>query len=204
MNNIADSQTFDPLLVCHCTKALISALKHRDVHTLMHSQRVIQLTQQLGQACGLSEKELKIARTAACFHDIGKIGIADEILLKSGRLNEAEWEIMKTHSSIGEDIINGLDMEESEQIARIVRHHHEYYCGKGYPDRLAGEAIPPIARIISITDSYDAMTVVRPYHSKKSHQMTMDIIQKEIEHKFDPYIAKQFIAMIESSEFKAE
>ncbi len=185
--------------LCKCSSALVCALKHRDAHTQMHSDRVVSLAEEIGTACQLPKNDTEILKVAACFHDIGKIGIPDDILLKPSKHDADEWEVMKTHSEIGEDIVKRLELEHGSIVARAVRHHHEYFNGAGYPDRLLGEQIPLFARIISISDSYDAMTSTRPYHKAKTHQQTTDILKQEKGVKFDPDILNSFLSIIENS-----
>jgi HD-GYP domain-containing protein (c-di-GMP phosphodiesterase class II) len=185
------------------TKALSVALGYRDLLTRLHSERVQGLAVVIGKACGLSEEQLNALKVAASFHDIGKIGIPDHILLKPAQFDEAEWQKMKTHSEIGEKIMAATELEGSQQAARVIRHHHEHYDGQGYPDKLAGENIPICSRIISIADSYDAMAVTRSYHHARSHAEIMAILQRENGKKHDPELMRIFCGMIETSEYKS-
>lgn len=185
------------------TKALSAALRYRDQMTRLHSDRVLALAEALGMHCGLSASELELLKFAASFHDVGKIGIADSILLKASKLDDAEWEVMKQHTTIGEDILLATGVEGARQAAHIVRHHHEHYDGRGYPDSLAGEDIPILARIIAITDSYDAMAVARAYHKQRNHSEVMETLHAETGSKHDPYLMRIFSGLIESSPLKA-
>lgn len=185
------------------TKALSVALGYRDLLTRLHSERVLDLSEAIGVGCGLLEKDLGVLKIAAAFHDIGKIGIPDHILLKPTQLDEAEWEKMKEHSEIGQAIIVATDLEGSQQAALVIRHHHEHYNGLGYPDRLAGDKIPICSRIISIADSYDAMAVTRSYHRARTHPEIMAILQEETGEKHDPGLMRVFCEMIETSKFRA-
>jgi HD-GYP domain-containing protein (c-di-GMP phosphodiesterase class II) len=173
------------------TMALVCALKYRDEHTQMHSQRVIELAKALGVLCGLTATEMGSLKSAACLHDIGKIGIPDGILLKPAALDEDEWDVMKSHSAKGEDIVRNLNVAGSEQVALAVRHHHENFDGSGYPDQLAGEDIPLFSRIISITDSFDAMADTRPYHQSRTCRQIMNVMHSE-QGKFDPWLLTRF------------
>lgn len=148
-------------------------------------------------------EELEALKIAASFHDIGKIGIPDHILLKPSKFDEDEWARMKQHSEIGERIIASTELDGAEHAARVIRHHHEHFDGAGYPDGLAGESIPVCSRIISIADSYDAMAVTRSYHKAKSHPEVMQILQEEIGTKHDPELMQMFCAIIETSPHKA-
>ncbi|MBL1141052.1 MAG: HD-GYP domain-containing protein [Proteobacteria bacterium] len=191
-------------VLCLYTEALSCALKHRDAHTQLHSQRIVLLSEELGKSCSLSENEIFILKIASCLHDIGKIGIPDNILLKQGKHNPEEWEIMKSHSTKGADIVKKLPINNTELISNIVRHHHEHYDGCGYPDKLSGENIPIMARIISVTDSYDAMTDTRPYHPAKTHKKAIEILNDEKGNKSDPYVLNKFLSRIETSSYRVE
>ncbi|MDR9403554.1 MAG: HD-GYP domain-containing protein [Halothece sp. Uz-M2-17] len=180
-------------------KSLICALKHRDYHTELHSQRVINLSTNLGYRCGLSAVEIDRLRISAYLHDIGKIGIPDRILLKPGKLDAEEWNYMKTHPEKGEEITQMLDIEDCDLIANVVRQHHEYYDGSGYPDQLSGENISILARIIAIADAYDAITETRPYSPAKSHHEAIEIINFERGIKFDPDVFQKFLKMIDQN-----
>lgn len=162
------------------------ALGYRDLLTRLHSERVQGLSKKIGEYYGLSNNEINILNIASWFHDIGKIGIPDHILLKPSPFDEAEWETMKQHSEIGEKIMVSTELEGSQQAALLIRHHHEHYNGMGYPDKLSGENIPICSRIISIADSYDAMAVTRSYHRARTHLEIMAILHEETGKKHDP------------------
>lgn len=196
-----DDQIFNSLL--KYTKALSVALGYRDLLTRLHSERVHGLSKKIGEHCGLTNNEMNVLNIASSFHDIGKIGIPDYILLKPARFDTAEWAIMKQHSEIGERIMLSTELEGSQQAAMLIRHHHEHYNGMGYPDKLAGESIPICSRIISIADSYDAMAVTRSYHQARTHEEIMAILHEEAGEKLDPDLMHIFCKVIESSEFRA-
>ena len=185
------------------TRALSVALGHRDTLTQLHSERVRGLCEVIGRACGLSKSELGILKIAASFHDIGKIGIPDSVLLKPAQFEPSEWETMKQHSQIGWEIMSVTQLQGAHEAALAIRQHHEHYDGRGYPDQLAGEAISISARIISIADSYDAMAQTRSYHRSKPHALIMPILHRETGEKHDPHLMRVFCKLIESSEFKA-
>ena len=185
------------------TKALSVALAYRDLLTQLHSERVQGLSVAIGEACGLSKPQLNSLRIAASFHDIGKIGIPDHIMLKPSLFDEAEWDRMKQHSVIGERILASTELEGSHRAALLIRHHHEHFNGMGYPDRLSGDNIPICSRIISIADSYDAMAVTRSYHHARSHPEIMAILHEETGNKHDPHLMGIFGDIIDSSKFKA-
>lgn len=183
-------------------KALSCALMHKDDETQKHSSRVKCLAVELGSACNLTNKDLSALKVSAYLHDIGKIGIPDNVLFKQTEFDNHDWDIMRTHSDRGDDIIRSLEINHCEMIAKIVRHHHENFDGTGYPDKLAGEEIPFLARIISIADSYDAMTSSRPYQKKRSHTETLDVLFSEEGSKSDPYMLRKFMGLIDHSEHR--
>ncbi|MDO6563361.1 HD domain-containing protein [Amphritea sp. 1_MG-2023] len=184
------------------TKALAIALGFRDPSTLEHSTRVQTLAAELGKAVGLNVKQLAALRISAKFHDIGKIGIPDHILMKPTKLDHQDWTVMVRHPEIGEQIVRSTELEGAAETGQIIRHHHEHYDGQGYPDRIAGEAIPIGARIISIVDSYDAMAFTRPYHRGRSHADIITQIQRESGAKHDPYLLKHFCRIINTSKHR--
>jgi len=177
--------------------ALYIALDARDGHTRLHSDRVVELAVQLGAACGIPGGEMQVLRVSAQFHDIGKIGIPDYILLKPGSLSSVEWEIMKTHAALGERIFSAADHPHATTIASIIRHHHEYFDGRGYPDGLKGGGIPLMSRIIAIVDGYDAMSATRQYHTPRNHSQIMEMLEAEKGNKYDPDIFQEFGKLLE-------
>lgn len=183
-------------------RSLTVALGERDNNTRMHSDRVVQLSTELGCHIHLSERELEVLILGAQFHDIGKIGIPDNVLSKPAAFEASEWAVMKQHPLIGERIVLALGSERSPEIALVVRHHHENFNGTGYPDGLAGTDIPLYARIISLADNYDAMAVARPYHKARRHQDVMNILHSESGIKHDPDLLHAFCKVIEKSEMR--
>lgn len=190
--------------LCRYTSALTVALGYRDTSTLLHSERVLGLSEQLGIRCGLSEKDLDILKIAASFHDIGKIGIPDPILLKTGEYDEDDWTVMREHPRIGAEIMQAIDLEGAKQVAEVIHSHHEHFDGSGYPEGKSKQDISILARIISIADAYDAMAMTRSYHQAKSHNYIMEIIHQETGTKFDPDIVSFFNGIIEDSEYKSK
>ncbi|WP_428035968.1 HD-GYP domain-containing protein [Amphritea sp.] len=186
------------------TKALAIALGFRDQPTLDHSDRVQTLAIELGRAAGLCEGQISALRISSKFHDIGKIGIPDRILMKPGKLDSDDWEVMHRHPAIGEQIVLSTELDGASETAHIIRHHHEHFDGKGYPDKLAGEAIPVGARIISIVDSYDAMAFTRSYHEGHTHAEIIEQINRESGTKHDPYLLNHFCRIIERSANRVE
>lgn len=179
--------------------ALFAAMHARDAATGRHCHRVVALSVALAHACGLNEDERETVAVAARLHDLGKIGTPDRVLFSPRRLEKEDWEIMKAHAAVGADIILHSDMPQRERIAQAVRHHHEHFDGSGYPDGLAGHAIPLSARIISLADSYDALGDARPYHPARTHVEIMRILNLEAGAKCDPDLLRVFENMIRHS-----
>ncbi|MCB5184573.1 HD domain-containing protein [Methylobacillus gramineus] len=184
-------------------EALSVALDERDSYTHVHCDRVSTLAVQLGMDCGLTQTELDLLHISARFHDIGKIGIPDHVLLKPGALNTEEWAMMKMHPVKGERLFRQTLHPQADNVADIIRHHHECFNGSGYPDNLAGSDIPFASRILLIADGYDAMSTSRPYHHGRSHHDIMDIMSAEEGIKTDPDLMKRFIRLIEHSPARA-
>lgn len=186
----------------HLTSLTI-AIRERDANTANHCDRTSELAQAIGKHCKLPSRELDLLRLASPMHDLGKIGIPDSILLKTGQLDAAEWEVMKTHAERGYLILSAMQDEDAQTIATVVRHHHESFNRQGYPHGLVGEKIPLLSRILALADSYDAMASRRTYHEPKSHGRIMTILNEEDHGKFDPYLREKFSSFIATSPFRA-
>lgn len=177
----------------NATRGLLVTLRYKDIFTQLHSSRVVYLAAQMGQQCGLSSLELDQLKVAACLHDIGKIGIDQSIIAKPGPLDEEERKEVQKHPKIGANIIMAFQAEESQTVAKAIRHHHEDYDGSGYPDCIQGEDIPILSRIIAIVDCFDAMSEHRPYHGKRDREQVLQVMShKDNEGKFDPYLYRKF------------
>lgn len=185
------------------TVAVTSALRERDENTYGHCSRTRELCLEMGRALRLSSADLDILRLAAELHDVGKIGIPDRVLFKPGRLDEEDRKVMNTHPRRGYDILVSIPDRGIGAVATIVLHHHEAVDGSGYPQGLSGEAIPLLARIVCIVDSYDAMATVRPYHVPRSHAQIMRMLDDAQGRKYDPYVLGHFSKVIESSQYRA-
>lgn len=183
------------------TTGLSAALDERDRITQEHCDRVAGLAVELGRQCRLSEREMQQLRRASVLHDVGKIGIPDDVLKKKAKFDEREWAIMKTHSTRSERIVQAAGLDDV--IAAAVRHHHERFDGSGYPDGLVGEQIPILARIIAIADAYDAMARLRDYGYTRKHREIMEELRRHEGRQHDPYLLARFCGLIERSEFKA-
>jgi HD-GYP domain-containing protein (c-di-GMP phosphodiesterase class II) len=174
--------------------ALASALQERDRYTGEHSESVVDLTARVGEALALDSEEISRVRTAALLHDIGKVGVPDEVLHKPGPLTEREWEIMRRHPAIGERILRAIP--GLGDVARIVRHEHERWDGKGYPDQLAGSEIPVGSRIILACDAYHAMTSDRPYRKAMEHAEAMAELTANAGIQFDPEVVEALVGYL--------
>ncbi|MEJ8544001.1 HD domain-containing phosphohydrolase [Brevibacillus borstelensis] len=192
-------------------KTLAVALEERDSYTSGHSQRVAFYMRMIGQNMNLDEKTLDTMYTGGLLHDIGKIGIEDSILLKPSRLTDEEYEIIRSHPIRGEALLKRLYADSSRQnsaeidaILCITRHHHERFDGKGYPDQLAGEDIPLLARVAAVADSFDAMTSSRAYRKGLSYSKACDEIIRHSGTQFCPQVVAAFMqCMTEEAFFHA-
>ncbi len=171
--------------------AIVAAVDAKDRFTSIHSHNVALYSAGTARVMGLSTRKIEQIRIAGILHDIGKIGIPDNIIIKSGPLNEEEWQIMRKHPEIGAGIISQIhDMKECELA---IKHHHERYDGMGYPDRLKGEQIPLDARIIAIAETYDNLTTPRPYRKTLSPKEALEEIKRNSNTQFDPVPVMAFI-----------
>lgn len=170
------------------------AIDAKDEYTNGHSLRVASYSKRIAERFGKSEEEQKNIYMLALLHDVGKIGVRDAIITKRCRLTNEEYAIIKTHTIIGSKILQ--DITELPDIAVGARWHHERYDGKGYPDGLAGNDIPEIARIIAVADTYDAMTSQRSYRGMLSQDAVRAEIEKGMGTQFDPVFASIMLDMI--------
>jgi len=168
-----------------------TSLQERSHETEEHAQRLKQYSLQIADKLNLSDEEKNSLGLLALLHDIGKIGIPDYILLKKDTLSEQEWVEMKKHTVIGYRIAQSSS--DLQQIAPLILHHHEWYDGTGYPDRIKGDHIPLLSRIISVVDAFDAMTTDRPYRNALTKQNAINILRENSGTQFDPLITKIFV-----------
>lgn len=174
--------------------SLVQTIEAKDMFTSNHSCNVSKLAEQIAIMVGLPETEVKEITCGALLHDIGKIGVPDEIINKPGKLTSEEFKIIEEHPVIGDKIISPLD--GSEVLKPHVRNHHEHWDGSGYPDGLKGEDIPLAARIITVADVFEALVSDRPYRKKMSLQQALHVMRQESGIILDPYITEQFIEKI--------
>jgi len=178
-------------------KTLISVINAKDRYTYGHVERVVFYCKLLANKLKLSEKDKKNFIYGAYMHDIGKINIAKEILIKRMPLTKEEWEILKQHPANGVDIIKPV--KSLNNIIPLILYHHERYDGKGYPENLKGEDIPYLARALTVADSFDAMTSNRPYNTRRTYLEAIDELKKCSGSQFDPEIAAAFIQAIKEN-----
>ena len=182
-------------------KILRQTVEAKDPYTRGHSDRVSAFSVLLGKQLGLGENDLETLRVGGLFHDIGKIGVPDSVLTKDDRLTENEFSQIKEHPSIGAHILGNVKV--FQDIIPIVKHHHERYDGHGYPSNLAGEDIPYLVRIVTVIDTFDAMTSNRSYRKALPMKTVIAEIEKCKGTQFDPEIADAFLKIIDSDEVKA-
>ena len=188
--NIILSETLDETI-----EAWAIALELRDIETLGHSSRVVEIALRLGRQLGIDEEQIGVLKRGGLLHDIGKMGIPDAILLKKDALTLEETEIIKTHPRIAYEMLHKIPL--LDPIRDIPYCHHERWNGTGYPQGLLGERIPRLARIFAIVDVYDALTSDRPYREAWSKSRAIAYIANERGISFDPEVADAFVGMME-------
>lgn len=166
-----------------------------DHHTYAHAQRIVHLAQAMGCYLCLSDESIRLIGLAALLHDVGKVGLPQTILNKPGPLNDEEWEMMRLHPEIGQQMLT-LAGGVFQSLAPIVLAHHERWDGCGYPLGLAGEAIPIAARILAVVDSYDAMTSYRPYQKALSVAEAYTELRRCSGSQYDPRVITAFFAVL--------
>lgn len=195
--DIENARLYDSLKEAFLTTVytLAETIEKRDPYTGGHTKRVMNYSIAIGKVLGLSEVEIRKLELAAVLHDIGKIGIKDCILLKKRKLTAPEFEEIKMHTIYAEEILNHI--KHLRDIIPGVKYHHERYDGTGYPEKLRGDDIDIIARIIAVADAFDAMTTDRPYRKGLSLQMAFDELRINAGTQFDPEMVKAFFAAYE-------
>jgi HD-GYP domain-containing protein (c-di-GMP phosphodiesterase class II) len=190
--NDLQGQTHSALL------ALVRVIDERDHHTLDHSDRVAEYARLIAQALELPQEEIEVIVPAAQLHDLGKVGMADDILFNPKSLNSAERKSAQRHAEVGAMLLSKFPLFEKGAV--LVRHHHERYDGKGYPDGLKGEDIPMGARIIAVADAFQAMTEQRPYRRAFSRDEAIAELKAGSGTQFDPKVVQAFLSILESRE----
>ena len=202
--NVELKDTYDKLEKAYLEsiETLRYTVEAKDTYTRGHSDRVSAYSVLLGQKLNLSEEDIKILKVGGLFHDIGKIGVPDSILLKTSKLTDDEYSEIKNHPTIGAHILSNATI--FKDVIPIVKHHHERYDGFGYPGKLKGEEIPYLARIAAVADAFDAMTSRRTYRDS----LSLDIVKAEIEKckgtQFDPELADAFLDLLNNNYEKIE
>jgi HD-GYP domain-containing protein (c-di-GMP phosphodiesterase class II) len=175
-------------------ESFVKGLETRDVYTSGHSIRVAHLGCLIGEKLKLDERIINNIHIAGHLHDIGKIGISDEVLNKKGKLTKSEYEILKSHSEKGYDIVRNIP--QLERISKIILYHHEWYNGEGYPRQIRGKDIPIESRIISVCDAFDAMTSDRSYRKALPLEIAMEELINGKGSQFDPSITEVFLEIL--------
>ena len=176
-------------------EALVSALEARDPYTQAHTSRIRDLSGALADAMQVTNETRQAVRLGSILHDVGKIGIPDEVLRKDGPLTEEEWAMMRTHPAIGKRMLESIDF--LKPALPVIYHHHERWDGTGYPQGLKGDLIPLGARIVAVCDAFDAMTTDRPYRQALPVEHALDEIAKHAGKQFDPVCAALLVEVIE-------
>jgi putative two-component system response regulator len=172
-------------------KALVGAIDAKDPYTRGHSDRVRTMSVRMGAELGFDTMKLEILEYGALLHDIGKIGIRDDVLQKQNSLNPEEYQNIQEHPLIGVKIVEGITFFKDKMA--MIRHHHEHFDGSGYPDGLAGESIPLEARIIAVADAFDVMSNGRSHQGRMTIEDVLIELEKEKGKRFDPHILEMFL-----------
>ena len=193
----------DQRAVCEmAARSMLKSLQCKDDYTFGHSMRVAYYSLCLGREAGLNSEELYQLEMSALFHDIGKIGVPDSVLLKPARLDESEFQQMKRHPEMSAEILEGF--EPLQDVAKNAKHHHERFDGRGYPDGLKGEDIPYFSRIILIGDTFDAMTSTRPYRKGLPYEVAFEELREFAGSQFDPQLVEYFVEAMRKEQSKNE
>lgn len=196
--NIADNKKYNHNLTLEIITSLAGAIDAKDTYITDHSQAVAHYAEMFCEELGLDKKETEKIRLGAFLHDIGKIGIPEKVLDKPGKLNQKEWEIIKTHPSIGARRIL-QPISALNDLIPIVEYHHERWDGTGYPHKLKGMDIPLGARIVSIVDAFNTMTTDRPYRKALGYEKAVEVLKKESNAQWDGTLVKSFLKISEKA-----
>lgn len=180
---------------------LAAAVETKDSGTIGHARRVADYAVAVASSLGVSKNELRIIEYAALLRDIGKVNVPHALLNKTGPLTDEEWIIMKSHSTLGAEMVSTVPF--LADTADLILHHHENWDGSGYPEGLRGEEIPLGSRILAIATDYDAMVSNRPYHQAMQPEQALEIIKNDIGIKYDPKVAEVFLNFINGKTQKA-
>ena len=172
-------------------ESLITSVEAKDPYTSGHSKRVCRYSELIAQSMGIAGRELEEIAIGAALHDVGKLGIPEHVLRKPSKLDDDEWEQIKSHPKVGARIIDSFN--QSYQVLYAIQHHHEHWNGAGYPGKLAGEAIPLPARIVGVADALDAMTSARSYQRNRTVIDALEEIRRSAGHQFDPAVVEAIL-----------
>ncbi len=175
---------------------LARVVEQRDAQMGNHLLRMSHYSKCLAQALGLAKDECTIILQASTLHDIGKIAIPEKILRKPGKLTSGEWAVMKTHTTIGSELLSDSNSKFFKMAREIALSHHEHWDGNGYPAKLKGENIPMVARICGLCDVFDALLTKRPYKEAWTLDQTLDAISHDKGKHFDPFLVKHFLKIL--------
>ena len=187
----------EPVRTIEFLEVLAETLEVKDRFMRGHGRRVALLASLLAERLGLSSEEQEQARLAGFLHDLGKVGIPTDLLLRAGALDPAERALVEEHPEIGARLLQPLEVPGL--VPRAIRHHHEWWDGTGYPDGLAGEEIPLVARIIGVADAFDAMSCDRPYRRALDRKRVVDELRRFAGIQFDPGVVREFLVILEAS-----
>jgi len=190
---IQKAQLFEDLndLFIATVRAMADAIEAKDPYTRGHSERIRRFSLMIAERMKLTESDKSMLGLSALLHDVGKIGVPEAILLKEGKLTDAEWVWMRRHPSIGADMLSHI--KQLKGAIGGIRHHQERWDGKGYPDGIAGKEIPLFGRIICVADAFDAMTSNRPYRKSLSVEDALEELKRCSSTQFDPECVQAFI-----------
>jgi putative two-component system response regulator len=199
-HQLAEVELRERLLAPTVASVLANAIEVHDAAMEGHTERLAGLALELGRRCGLSPSQLEALELGAVLHDVGKIGISDRILMKPGPLTAEERSAMEAHTVIGDRLLAPVAL--LDQVRPIVRHHHERWDGTGYPDRLSGEQIPLLARIVSVADSVEAMSGTRPYRSPLGREEVIQELERGRGSQWDPALVDIALDLIASGQLR--
>ncbi len=196
LEDVSESYSELEHLFTGLVKAMVNALDAKSPWTKGHSERVAKYSDLIARKMGFDEDELKTLWLAGILHDIGKIGTFDTLLDKPGKLTDEEFAIIKKHPAQGATIVSSI--KQLNDIVPIIRHHHESFDGRGYPDGLKGDEIPLQARILHVADSFDAMTSDRPYRLSPGKEFALSQFREFSGRQFDPQTVDAFLSVIDT------
>jgi putative nucleotidyltransferase with HDIG domain len=181
------------------TMVLANTIETKDAATQQHANRLVHLAQRMTVHLGLDPEAASAVRYGACLHDIGKVAVPQELLVKPSSLTDDEMDLMRSHPVVGAEILG--DIETWDGVRQVVRHHHERFDGAGYPDGLRGEAIPLGARLVSVVDAFDVMRSGRPYAPALSQDQILGELHRERGRQFDPDMVDTLLAVVTPADF---